>query len=50
MRAAWAAFLADAEWQAIKRATNAEHGDLVGAIEEHGLIPRGEAPAWDRSV
>ncbi len=45
MRAAWAAFLADAEWQGIKRATNAEHGDLVGAITERVLIPTDYAPA-----
>jgi hypothetical protein len=37
MRDAWAAFMADAEWQAIKRETSAHHGDLVGAIDERVL-------------
>jgi hypothetical protein len=37
MRAAWADFLADPEWVAIKRRTNAAHGDLVGEVEERVL-------------
>lgn len=41
LAAAWAAFRADEEWQAIKRATSAEHGDLVGAIEDRVLAPIG---------
>lgn len=39
MRNAWAQFMADAEWQAIKRSTGAEHGALVGAIEDRVLMP-----------
>jgi NIPSNAP len=36
--AAWAKFMADEEWQEIKRATNAAHGDLVGEIEDRVLV------------
>jgi hypothetical protein len=32
--AGWTALLADPEWVEIKRVTVAEHGDLVGAIED----------------
>jgi hypothetical protein len=39
--AAWAAFMADEEWKEIKRATAAQHGDLVGAIEDRLLRPIG---------
>ena len=39
MRAQWAAFLADEEWQAIKRETAARHGTLVGDIEDRVLRP-----------
>lgn len=35
--AAWSALLTDDEWQEIKRVTRAEHGDLVGAIEDRTL-------------
>ena len=35
--AAWRKFLADGEWKEIKRVTNAEHGDLVGEIEDRVL-------------
>lgn len=35
---AWAAFLADEEWKEIKRVTRAEHGDLVGEIEDRTLV------------
>ena len=35
--AAWATFMADEEWQEIKRVTAAEHGSLVGAIEDRTL-------------
>ena len=43
MRQAWSAFLADAEWVEIKRATREQHGDLVGAIQDRVLHPLGEA-------
>jgi hypothetical protein len=45
MRAAWAAFLADAEWKEIKRDTGARHGDLVGEIDERVLRPTAYSPA-----
>lgn len=45
MQAAWSAFRADQEWQDVKRATNAEHGDLVGEIEDRLLVPTSYAPA-----
>ena len=42
--AAWTAFMADAEWKEIKRATSARHGDLVGAIEDRVLEPTAYSP------
>lgn len=36
---AWAAFMADAEWSEIKRVTHAEHGLMVGQIEDRLLMP-----------
>lgn len=42
--AAWAAFMADEEWNEIKRVTGAEHGKLVGAIEDRTLVPTGYSP------
>ena len=39
--AAWATFMADAEWKDIKRVTAAQHGDLVGAIEDRILHSTG---------
>ena len=38
MRDAWQRFLADEEWREIKRRTAAEHGDLVGEIEDRVLV------------
>jgi len=35
--AAWKAFLADPEWIAIKRSTNAKFGDLVDAVQDRSL-------------
>ena len=37
MTAAWKAFMADAEWSEIKRVTAAQHGQMVGSIEERTL-------------
>src|SRR5688500_8026786 len=37
MREAWRRFLADEEWKEIKRVTSAQHGDLVGEIEDRVL-------------
>jgi hypothetical protein len=43
--AAWSAFLADAEWSEIKRVTHAEHGLMVGRIEDRLLVPVEYSPA-----
>jgi len=45
MRAAWAKFLANDEWKEIKRVTGAQHGDLVGQIEDRVLVPTPYSPA-----
>jgi heme-degrading monooxygenase HmoA len=45
MRAAWASFMADEEWKEIKRVTSAEHGDLVGTIDERILSPTSYSPS-----
>ena len=37
MRSVWARFMADEEWKEIKRITSAQHGDLVGEIEDRLL-------------
>jgi hypothetical protein len=37
MKDRWAKFMADEEWAAIKKRTGAEHGRLVGAIEDRTL-------------
>jgi heme-degrading monooxygenase HmoA len=39
MRRSWDEFKADEEWKKIKKLTNAQHGDLVGVIEERTLVP-----------
>jgi hypothetical protein len=36
--AAWSAFMADTEWSEIKRVTHAEHGLMVGQIEDRLLV------------
>ena len=43
-QAAWATFMADAEWKEIKRVTGAKHGDLVGTIEDRTLVPTAYSP------
>ena len=35
--AAWSEFMQDKEWAEIKRVTSAEHGPLVGEIEDRSL-------------
>ena len=50
MTAAWKAFMADAEWSEIKRVTGAEHGVMVGAIEDRVLQPVDYSPAAGRSM
>ncbi|CAG0931010.1 hypothetical protein TFLX_01957 [Thermoflexales bacterium] len=47
--AAWAKFMADEEWKEIKRVTSAEHGDLVGSIEDRVLVPTDYSPAFPGS-
>jgi hypothetical protein len=42
--AAWRGFMADTEWKEIKRVTNAEHGDLVGEIEDRVLAQTAYSP------
>ena len=44
MRSAWAAFMADEEWKEIKRITSAQHGDLVGDIEDRVLMSTSYSP------
>ena len=48
--AQWAAFMADAEWTEIKLVTHAEHGLMVGAIEDRLLVPVDYSPAKGRSL
>src|SRR5438105_13921175 len=48
--AQWAAFMADAEWTEIKRVTAAEHGVMVGDIEDRVLTPLDYSPANGRSL
>jgi hypothetical protein len=45
MRSAWAKFMADEEWKEIKRLTSAQHGDLVGEIEERVLALTNYSPS-----
>jgi hypothetical protein len=47
---AWAAFMADTEWSDIKRVTGAEHGPMVGDIEDRLLKPVDYSPAKDESL
>jgi heme-degrading monooxygenase HmoA len=42
---AWAAFMADQEWDEIKRATR-KHGSLVSAIEDRLLVLTDYSPAF----
>jgi len=42
--AAWAQFMADEEWKAIKRSTSAQHGDMVGQIEDRMLVATDYSP------
>jgi hypothetical protein len=48
--AAWSAFMADAEWSEIKRVTHAEHGLMVGQIEDRLLVPTDYSPAKGQSL
>lgn len=42
---AWEGFMADEEWAEIKRVTGAEHGRLVGTIEDRLLVETPYSPA-----
>ena len=42
--ASWEKFMADPEWQRVKRETAAESGDLVGAIATRILHPTDYSP------
>lgn len=44
MRDTWSRFMADEEWKEIKRVTGAQHGDLVGDIEDRMLVAVSYAP------
>jgi hypothetical protein len=48
--AAWTAFMADLEWSDIKGVTSAEHGLMVGKIEDRVLVPTDYSPAGQRSL
>src|SRR5213594_1365865 len=49
MRHAWEQFMADEEWKEIKRVTRAQHGELVGTIEDRVLIPTKSGPSIPRT-
>ena len=48
--AQWSAFMADAEWTEIKRVTHADHGLMVGQIEDRLLGPVDYSPSKGRSL
>ena len=50
MRRAWDEFRADEEWKKIRKTTNAQHGDLVGVIEERTLVPTSYGPSIRRTT
>jgi len=50
MRRAWEQFRADEDWNKVKRLTNAQHGDLVGVIEDRVLIPTSYSPPIKRAT
>jgi len=47
--AAWTPFMADSEWAEIKRVTHAEHGLMVGQIEDRLLVPVDYSPSLSLS-
>ncbi|SMF18839.1 NIPSNAP protein [Tistlia consotensis] len=44
LESGWSAFMADEEWRRIKDETHAEHGFMVGSIEDRRLRPAGYGP------
>src|SRR5437870_1641071 len=49
-QAAWTKFRADGEWKEIKRATSAQHGDLVRSIRRSGRCRRSCIPTRTSST
>jgi len=49
MHRAWERFRADEDWNKIKRLTNAQYGDLVGAIEDRMLVSTSYSPSISRT-
>ena len=45
MHSSWSQFMADEEWKEIKRVTSAQHGDLVGEIEDRVLMLTDYSPS-----
>ena len=41
---AWDRFRGDEEWKEIKRVTGAQHGDLVGEIQDRVIVPVSYSP------
>ena len=50
LHSAWARFMADEEWKEIKRVTSAQHGDLVGEIEDRVLVLTDYSPPVPQST
>ncbi|MEM7801661.1 MAG: NIPSNAP family protein, partial [Chloroflexota bacterium] len=50
MTAAWAAFMQDLEWKDIKKVTGADHGNLVGDIEDRTLAATSYSPGSDTAA
>ena len=48
--AAWSAFMQDKEWAEVKRVTSAQHGALVGGIEDRTLMPLDYSPSAGLSL
>ena len=47
---AWEKFMADEEWKEIKRVTRAQHGDLVGSIEDRTLWLTDYSPTMNGGI
>jgi hypothetical protein len=45
MQHAWREFKANEEWKQIKKMTNAQHGELVGEIQDRTLTLTGYSPS-----
>ena len=49
MRREWEEFMADQEWNKVKRLTRAQDGELVGVIEDRVLIITSYSPSIHRT-